>query len=71
MMRACSAFHVVEQIRQGIEPGEALERALDRIRKDPKLKPDMQCGLMAIRADGSSGKGAASGFRRISSIEGS
>ena len=52
MMRACSAYHIVEQIRQGIEPGEALERAVDRIRKDKHLRDDMQCGVMVIRADG-------------------
>ncbi len=52
MMRACSAFHVVEMVRQGVEPGEALERALKRIRQDHHLTPDKQCGLMVIRADG-------------------
>ena len=52
MLRACSAFHAVEMIRQGIEPGEALERALARIRKDKHLTDDMQAGLIAIRKDG-------------------
>jgi N4-(beta-N-acetylglucosaminyl)-L-asparaginase len=52
MMRACSAFHIVEMVRQGIEPGEACERALMRILQDKHLKKDMQTGLMVIRADG-------------------
>ena len=52
MMRACSTFHIVEMVRQGIEPAEACERALERIRQDKRLTGDKQCGLMVIRADG-------------------
>jgi N4-(beta-N-acetylglucosaminyl)-L-asparaginase len=52
MMRACSAFHIVEMIRQGIEPDEACERAIARITTDKHLTDDMQAGLMVIRADG-------------------
>jgi isoaspartyl peptidase/L-asparaginase-like protein (Ntn-hydrolase superfamily) len=52
MMRACSAFHIVEMIRQGIEPEEACERAIARILEDKHLTDDMQAGLMVIRADG-------------------
>ena len=52
VMRACSSFYIVEAIRQGIDPGEACERALARIRKDKHLTEDMQIGVMAIRKDG-------------------
>jgi N4-(beta-N-acetylglucosaminyl)-L-asparaginase len=52
MMRACSAFHIVEMIRQGIEPNEACDRAIARITQDKHLTDDMQAGLMVIRADG-------------------
>ena len=52
MMRSCSAFHIVEMIRQGIEPVEACERAIGRITQDKHLTDDMQAGLMVIRADG-------------------
>ena len=52
MMRACTTFHVVEMIRQGIEPSEACERAVARIAKDKHLTSDMQAGVMVIRADG-------------------
>jgi N4-(beta-N-acetylglucosaminyl)-L-asparaginase len=52
MMRACSTFHIVEMIRQGIEPGEACERAIQRISRDKQLRDDMQCGVMIIRSDG-------------------
>ncbi|HEY3875486.1 MAG TPA: N(4)-(beta-N-acetylglucosaminyl)-L-asparaginase [Candidatus Kapabacteria bacterium] len=52
MMRACSAFHIVEMVRQGIDPKEALGRAMQRIEQDPHLTDDMQAGLMVIRKDG-------------------
>jgi N4-(beta-N-acetylglucosaminyl)-L-asparaginase len=52
MMRACSSFHIVDMVRQGIEPGEACERAIKRIARDKLLRDDMQCGVMVIRADG-------------------
>ena len=52
MMRACSAFHIVEMIRQGTEPEEACKRAIAQIRRDKHLTEDMQCGLMVIRSDG-------------------
>jgi N4-(beta-N-acetylglucosaminyl)-L-asparaginase len=52
MMRSCSAFHIVEMIRQGIDPGEACERAIARITQDKHLTDDMQAGLMVIRDDG-------------------
>lgn len=52
MIRACSAFSIVEWIRQGIEPKEALNRAIARIEQDPHLTDDMQAGLMVITADG-------------------
>jgi N4-(beta-N-acetylglucosaminyl)-L-asparaginase len=52
MMRSCSAFHIVEMIRQGVEPEEACERAIARISEDKHLTDDMQAGLMVIRSDG-------------------
>jgi N4-(beta-N-acetylglucosaminyl)-L-asparaginase len=66
MMRACSAFHIVEMVRQGIEPGEACERALAKIRKDKSLTDDMQAGLMVIRKDGVwSARGLRPGFQFV------
>ncbi len=58
MMRACSAFSIVEWVRQGIEPTEACERALARIRRDKHLTEEMQCGLMVIRSYGVWASGA-------------
>jgi N4-(beta-N-acetylglucosaminyl)-L-asparaginase len=52
VMRACSTFHVIEMMRQGIEPSEACERAIQRIAKLSNLNDDMQVGIMVIRKDG-------------------
>ncbi len=52
VMRACSSFHIVELMRQGMEPGKACEIALEKIRKDRHLTDAMQIGLLALRADG-------------------
>ncbi len=52
VMRACSSFHIVEMIRQGMAPEEACEVAIQRIARDKQLKDDMQVGLMVIRRDG-------------------
>lgn len=52
VMRAVSAFHIVEQLRQGIEPERALDEAIKRILNDRHLTKDMQVGLLVLRADG-------------------
>jgi N4-(beta-N-acetylglucosaminyl)-L-asparaginase len=52
VMRACSAFHLVEMLRQGIEPEYALITAIDRIKKDKHLTDDMQVGFLVLRKDG-------------------
>jgi N4-(beta-N-acetylglucosaminyl)-L-asparaginase len=71
MMRACSAFSIVEWVRQGIEPEEACRRAIDRIQKDKHLTEDMQCGLMVIRADGLWSAGALRpGFQLATASDG-
>jgi isoaspartyl peptidase/L-asparaginase-like protein (Ntn-hydrolase superfamily) len=52
VMRAVSAFHIVEQMRQGVEPDVALDEAIRRIKQDKHLEADMQVGLLVLRADG-------------------
>jgi N4-(beta-N-acetylglucosaminyl)-L-asparaginase len=52
VMRACSTFHIVEQIRQGVEPDVALQNAIARIEADRHMHDDVQVGLLVIRADG-------------------
>jgi N4-(beta-N-acetylglucosaminyl)-L-asparaginase len=64
VMRACSTFHIVEQIRQGVEPETALENAIMRIEKDRHMDDDVQVGLLVIRADGVwSARSLRSGFQ--------
>ena len=70
MMRSCTAFHVVEQIRQGVEPEIACERAMQRIAADKQLRDDMQCGVMVIRADGAwAGRSLRPGFQMSAALE--
>ena len=52
VMRSCAAFHVVEMLRQGYEPEQALQQALDRIKKDRHLTEEMQIGMLLLRTDG-------------------
>jgi N4-(beta-N-acetylglucosaminyl)-L-asparaginase len=52
VMRACSSFHIVEMMRQGIDPEHALLEAINRIRKDKHLSDDMQIGFLVLRRDG-------------------
>jgi len=52
VMRACSSFHIVEMLRQGMEPEAALMNAIERIRNDKHLTDDMQVGFLVLRSDG-------------------
>jgi N4-(beta-N-acetylglucosaminyl)-L-asparaginase len=64
VMRACSTFHIVEQIRQGIEPDVALENAIARIAQDLHINDNVQVGLLVLRADGVwSSRSLRSGFQ--------
>lgn len=48
----CSSFHVVEELRRGASPTDALARALERVQTSFELAPDDQVALIALRADG-------------------
>lgn len=64
VMRAVSAFHIVEQMRQGVEPDAALNEAIRRIRHDKHLSDDMQVGLLVLRTDGTwSARSLREGFQ--------
>ncbi len=52
VMRACSAFHIVELLRQGQSPEEAMKFAISKIKKDKHLTDDMQVGFLVLRHDG-------------------
>ncbi|MDP4230860.1 MAG: N(4)-(beta-N-acetylglucosaminyl)-L-asparaginase [Bacteroidota bacterium] len=53
VMRACSAFHIVELMRQGYDPESAVIAAIERIKNDKHLTDDMQVGFLVLRSDGS------------------
>jgi isoaspartyl peptidase/L-asparaginase-like protein (Ntn-hydrolase superfamily) len=71
VMRACSAFHIIEQMRRGVGPDAALDAAIARIRQDKHLTDDMQVGLMVLRSDGVwSSRSLREGFQfAVASIE--
>ena len=56
--RVCGSFLVVEWMRKGASPEEAIAETLDRIaRRSPKGR-DVQAAFVAIRADGVTGAGS-------------
>lgn len=70
VMRACSTFHIVEQIRQGVEPDIALQNAIARIEGDRHMHDDVQVGLLVIRADGVwSARSLRTGFQFATATE--
>lgn len=60
IIRVCGSYQVVEFMRQGIEPMEAIRRVMERMtrRRDPKKIPDFYAAFVALRADGMVGYGA-------------
>jgi isoaspartyl peptidase/L-asparaginase-like protein (Ntn-hydrolase superfamily) len=52
MMGACATFLVVERMRIGDPPYEAIRRVLQRIRGSYEPNKTRQCALIALRADG-------------------
>jgi len=55
VIKVCGSYQVVEFMRQGIEPDEAVRRVLERmLRRDP-AGPRHQVGIVALRADGTAG----------------
>jgi N4-(beta-N-acetylglucosaminyl)-L-asparaginase len=52
MMGVCATFLVVERMRTGDPPHEAIRRVLQRIRGSYELNKTQQCALIALRADG-------------------
>ena len=55
MIKVCGSYQVVEFMRQGIDPDEAVRRVLQRIlRRERKGEPP-SVGFVALRADGQVG----------------
>jgi isoaspartyl peptidase/L-asparaginase-like protein (Ntn-hydrolase superfamily) len=64
MMGSCATFLVVERMRAGDSPRQAIQTVLERVAKSYKLKKRQQCALIALRSDGEwSTGGLVSGFR--------
>ena len=55
VIKVCGSYQVVEFMRQGLTPEEAIRRVLARIiRRDPRTR-ERFVGFVALRADGQAG----------------
>ncbi len=56
--KVCGSFHIVELMRQGIEPDEAIRRVLGKIINRDESNRKKQVAFVALRRDGITGAGA-------------
>lgn len=64
IMGVCGSFLIVELMRAGAEPREAVEAALRRIEHTHDLRADHQVGFIALKHDGSCAAGSLrAGFK--------
>ena len=64
MLGTCATFLVVERMRAGDSPQQAIQAVLERVAKSYNLKKRQQCALIALRSDGAwSTGGLVGGFR--------
>jgi isoaspartyl peptidase/L-asparaginase-like protein (Ntn-hydrolase superfamily) len=52
VMGLCSSFHVVEEMRRGATPNEAVRAALERIPTSFTIEPHHQVAIIALHRDG-------------------
>ena len=52
VIKVCGSYQVVEFMRQGLEPQEAIERVLRRIVRRDSANRERLVGFVALRADG-------------------
>jgi len=64
VIKVCGSYQVVEFLRQGIEPQEAVRRVIERIlHRNPAMRHEF-VGFVALRADGAIGYGSTTpGFK--------
>jgi len=64
VIKVCGSYQVVEFLRQGIDPQEAVRRVIERIlRRNPAMRREF-VGFVALRADGAVGYGSTTpGFK--------
>lgn len=58
VIKVCGSYQVVEFMRQGLEPDEAVRRVLSRIVRRTPGNTGLQVAFVALRADGAYGFGA-------------
>jgi len=58
VMGQCSSFLIVELMRRGATPAQAIEDALSRLREEHELREEHQVGLIALTPDGEWSAGA-------------
>lgn len=56
--RVCGSFHIVELMRQGVSPDEAIRRVLAKILARDDANRNRQVAFVALRRDGLTGAGA-------------
>jgi isoaspartyl peptidase/L-asparaginase-like protein (Ntn-hydrolase superfamily) len=64
VIKVCGSYQVVEFLRQGVNPQEAVRRVIERIlRRNPAMRREF-VGFVALRADGAVGYGSTTpGFK--------
>lgn len=55
VIKVCGSYQVVEFMRQGMEPGESIQRVLQRIRRRKRQGKPPEVAFVALRADGAIG----------------
>jgi len=64
VIKVCGSYQVVEFMRQGLEPDEAIRRVLERILRRDAANRDGFVGFVALRRDGALGFGSTTpGFQ--------
>jgi isoaspartyl peptidase/L-asparaginase-like protein (Ntn-hydrolase superfamily) len=58
IMGICGSFLIVELMRQGAPPVDAIQEALARVEKNYTLRPEHQAAFLALRPDGDWSSGA-------------
>ena len=55
VIKVCGSYQVVEYMRQGVDPQEAVQKVLQRVLDRQPNKPDRWVGFIALRKDGEVG----------------
>jgi isoaspartyl peptidase/L-asparaginase-like protein (Ntn-hydrolase superfamily) len=58
IIKACGSYQIVEFMRQGVEPQDAVLRVLERIGRRSRRQPKSGAAFVALRADGEVGFGS-------------